>query len=145
MCRIIDQNIKKMRIWQSRFSKFSGGACPRTPPRTARASPSQWSLRDHSHHNLKCPDFNFPKVGKYAYTCIGRPTPFLHDCALRCALRRSHLKNLFSVLSFTTSKLSCLDPRDFFVIESWSCLSAKQIEWNWIPLYHRQKLRLFAG
>ena len=46
MCRIIDQNIKKCFFWQSRFSKFSGGACP-GPPRKARASPSQWSLRDH--------------------------------------------------------------------------------------------------
>ena len=27
----------------------------------------------------------------YVYTCIGRPSPFLHDCTMCCALRRSHL------------------------------------------------------
>ena len=28
------------------------------------------------------------------YTCIRRPSPFWHDCLLRCALRLSHLKNM---------------------------------------------------
>ena len=31
------------------------------------------------------------KRSRSPYTCIGRPSPFLHDCTLRCALRRSHL------------------------------------------------------
>ena len=31
-------------------------------------------------------------------------------------------------------------PQFFFVIESWSCLSAKPIRWNWIPPHHRQEI-----
>ena len=58
---------------------------------------------------FKIPDFSLaPRLCKQAglgfcvkrsrspYTCIGRPTAFLHDCALRCALRRSHLKGALS-------------------------------------------------
>ena len=40
-------------------------------------------------------DLNVCMKGSWSpYTCIGRPSPFLHDCTLCCALRWSHLKTL---------------------------------------------------
>ena len=47
MCRIIAQNIKNAYLTVSDFQNFPGEHAP-DPPRKARASPSQWSLRDHS-------------------------------------------------------------------------------------------------
>ena len=64
MSRIFDQNFK-ICMTVPIFKIFRGGGHAPGPPRKARASPSQWLLH-HSLNHLKCPDFNFPKAGKYA-------------------------------------------------------------------------------
>ena len=48
------------------------------------------------------------------YTCIGRPAPFLHDCTLRCALCRSHLKQR---LLFKVAPAQC--PALHTVMQKW--------------------------
>ena len=47
---MIDQNIKKCVFDSLDFQNFAGEHAP-GPPRKARASPSQWSLRDHCSLN----------------------------------------------------------------------------------------------
>ena len=67
MCRIIDQNIKKCVFDNLEFQKFLGEHAP-GPPRKATASPSQWSLLDHSliiyksHHISSVPTSTFQKL-----------------------------------------------------------------------------------
>ena len=51
MCRIIGQNIKKCVFDSLDFQNFPGEHAP-GPPRKARSSPSQWSLRDHSLNHI---------------------------------------------------------------------------------------------
>ena len=102
------KTLKNAYLTVSIFKVFRG-SLPRTP-RKARASPSQWSLRDQ-----RCPDFHFPKVGIYAVQIMkkkggGGWPPSQKQCSIQASRRAFNYAqgktdtetNFVVTVSFTT-------------------------------------------